>query len=394
MKRIHKIIQSGLCLGCGLCETIGTKNKCEMRLNESGFYKPQFKQTLSKAQIKHILNSCPGIHVESSNNLDVWGNMQQITEAWSTDPIVRKKGSSGGVLSALAIYLLESETVDGILQVGVRDDSFLYNHLKISKTKEEVLKNAASRYAPALVFNELQEILNASTDVYAFIGKPCDIAGLKNFLKEFPIYEKRIKYLLTLFCAGMPSYNGTHEVLKLSGNNEEPISLKYRGDGWPGLFEAKYKNKPPFQMSYYDSWGKVLGKHLELRCKICPDGIGLLADISVGDSWNTKDGYPDFEESDGRSFVIIRTKKGQDLFKSAVEKKHLYSHELDIAKIAEMQQYQYQRRHLVGYRILPIQIMTGMLLKFKGLGIQKLMWKADKINGLKNMVGTTKRFLK
>jgi hypothetical protein len=38
--------------------------------------------------------------------------------------------------------------------------------------------------------------------------------------------------------------------------------------------------------------------------------------------------------------------------------------------------------------------MTGMLLKFKGLGIQKLMWKADKINGLKNMLGTTKRLLK
>jgi coenzyme F420 hydrogenase subunit beta len=394
MKKINKIIKSGLCLGCGLCETISTKEKCEMKLNDSGFYYPFFKQAISKEQKRQILNCCPAIHVESSKNTGTWGNMEQIKQAWSADPIIRKKGSSGGVLSTLAIYLLENEKVNGILQVGVKSGSYLFNQLKVSKTKEDVLQNAASRYAPALVFNELNEILNASNDNYAFIGKPCDIAGIKNFLKEFPIYKNRIKYFLTLFCAGMPSYNGTHEVLKLSGNNEKPVSLKYRGDGWPGLFEAQYCNKPPFQMSYNDSWGKVLGKHLGLRCKICPDGIGLLADISVGDSWNTKDGYPDFEESDGRSFVMIRTKIGLDLFNDVIKKQQLVSQDLIIDKIAEMQQYQYQRRLIVGYRILPVQIMTGMLLKFKGLGIQKLMQQANKKTGLKNMLGTAKRFIK
>ncbi len=393
MKKINKIIKSGLCLGCGLCETIGTREKCEMKLNDSGFYYPYFKRAISKEQQKIILNSCPAINVKSINNTGVWGNMEKITEAWSADPIIRKKGSSGGVLSTLAKYLLESGKVNGILQVGVKSGSYLYNQLKVSKTKEDVLLNAASRYAPALVFNELLEILDTSTDKYAFIGKPCDIAGIKSFLKEFPIYQNRIKYFMTLFCAGMPSYNATQKVLKLSGNNDKPVSLKYRGDGWPGLFEAKYSNKPPFQISYNDSWGNVLGKHLGLRCKICPDGIGLLADISVGDSWNTKDGYPDFEESDGRSFVMIRTKKGLDLFNDAIKNKQLVSKDLIIDKIAEMQQYQHQRRLIAGYRILPVQIMTGMLLKFKGLGIQKLMLKASKVKGLKNMLGMTKRLI-
>lgn len=57
-------------------------------------------------------------------------------------------------------------------------------------------------------------------------------------------------------------------------------------------------------MTYNDSWGKILGRELGFRCKICPDGIGMLADISSGDSWNTKDGYPDFTEGDGKTFVL------------------------------------------------------------------------------------------
>jgi coenzyme F420 hydrogenase subunit beta len=394
MKKINKIIKSGLCLGCGLCETICTKEKCEMRLNDSGFYYPYFKRSITKEETKKIVNSCPGIHAESSKNTGAWGNMKQITEAWSSDSIIRKKGSSGGVLSTLAIFLLENKKVDAVLQVGVKSNSYLYNELKVSKTKEDVLLNAASRYAPALVFTKLQQILNSTEDIYAFIGKPCDIAGIKNFIKEYPIYKNRIQYFLTIFCAGMPSYNGTHQILKLSGNKEKPISLKYRGDGWPGLFEAQYNNIAPFQMSYNDSWGKVLGKHLGFRCKICPDGIGLLADISVGDSWNTKNGYPDFEESDGRSFVMVRTTKGQDLFNEALKDNCIVARNLDINKIEEMQQYQYQRRLIAGYRILPVQFLTGMLLNFKGLGIYNLMCKANKKDGLKNMLGTVIRFIK
>ena len=90
---------------------------------------------------------------------------------------------------------------------------------------------------------------------------------------------------------------------------------------------------------------------------------------------------------------MIRTKKGLDLFNDAIKNQQLVSKDLIIDEIAEMQQYQYQRRLIAGYRILPVQIMTGMLLKFKGLGIQKLMLKASKVKGLKNMLGMTKRLI-
>lgn len=50
-------------------------------------------------------------------------------------------------------------------------------------------------------------------------------------------------------------------------------------------------------MSYNESWGNILGKYLQKRCKICPDGIGEFADIVCADAWHgDKSGYPNFEE--------------------------------------------------------------------------------------------------
>lgn len=394
MNEIEKIKKSGLCLGCGLCETIATKEKCSMEINSKGFYEPVFKKPITKEETNTILNCCPGINVEGDNIHTVWGNIDELSEAWSTDPIVREKSSSGGVITALSIYLIENNKVDGILHVGVKENSPLLNHIKVSKTKEEVISNCASRYAPALIFDRLHDILDKSSDCYAFIGKPCDIAGLKNFLKEFPKYKTRFKYFIALFCAGMPSYSGTKKILERSGYENEPIAIKYRGDGWPGMFKATYQDNPPFKMSYNESWSTILSKYMDLRCKICADGIGMLADISVGDSWHTKDGYPDFEEKDGKSFVMMRNNEGKKLFYGALKSGYITSSNLNIDKIAKMQSYQYNRRLNVGYRLIPVQIKTKFLIKFKGLGIIKMMIKANKKSGIINMIGTIKRLLK
>ncbi|WP_372774339.1 Coenzyme F420 hydrogenase/dehydrogenase, beta subunit C-terminal domain [Mangrovibacterium sp.] len=394
MNKIEKIIKADLCLGCGLCESISTSSNCSMVLEPNGFYRPDFKKEIPAETIDSILHCCPGIRIKNDKkNSGVWGEVLQINEAWSTDPTIRKKGSSGGIISSLAIFLLQSKLVDGILQVGKSDNHYLYNHLKISRTREEVIRNASSRYAPALVFDRLKSILDESSDKYAFVGKPCDIAGIKNFVAQFPKYEDRIIYHLSIFCAGMPSYNGTEKLIKSSGNPDKPIDLKYRGDGWPGYFEAKFKDQSTFKVSYNDSWGNVLGKHLGMRCKICPDGIGLLADIVAGDSWNTKDGYPDFEESDGRSFVLIRNEKGANLFNNALNQARIEATNLDVSKIADIQNYQYQRRLLAGYRIFAIQLLTGKLLSFKNLGVYQLAIKANILTGFKNMIGTAKRMI-
>ncbi len=394
MPMIDRIKKYHLCIGCGLCASVLGEEKCKMQLNGEGFYEPKAIQPLSPSELELIKKLCPGIHIEAKAHKGVWGSMISVCEGWAANTDIRHKAASGGVVTSLAICALEQGLVDAVLQVGVRDGSYLYNELKISHSREEVLRNAQSRYAPALVLHRIKEIFDSSAECFAFIGKPCDIAAMKNFIGQFPQYVERVKYYISIFCAGMPSYNATVKTWQMSGHQDEPVSLKYRGDGWPGYFVAHFEDGSNFQLSYNESWGKILGHHVGFRCKICPDGIGMLADVAVGDSWNTKDGYPDFTESDGRCFCIVRTSAGDSLMKATLAKGYIEAKALDIRNIKQQQAYQYKRRKLEGWRLIPVQLMTGGLLHFKGLAIWRQALSANLRVGLRNMQGTYKRIKK
>lgn len=367
-----------------------------MSLTEEGGYEPVFSNSSNKNDT--IKSICPGITIQTNNrqlHKTIWGDVVAVSNAWASNPALRASSSSGGVTSALAIYLLESKQVDAILHVGVSEDTYLYNKLHISKTSEDVLKHNASRYAPAMVFNDILNIFETTgDDVFAFIGKPCDIAGLQNLLRVYPKYQNKIRFYLAIFCAGMPTYNATKQVLATFGRSEAPVRLQYRGNGWPGYFTATYKDGTSCRMTYNESWGKILGRALGFRCKICPDGIGMLADISSGDSWNTKDGYPDFTEDDGRNFCFIRTRRGQELFDEAQKAGYVKAEKLNIADVKDMQRYQYERRHMVGWRIAAVQLITMGLLDFKGLGFYHTALRANYGQGINEMKGTIKRLLK
>ena len=57
---------------------------------------------------------------------------------------------------------------------------------------------------------------------------------------------------------------------------EEAEELRYRGRGWPGMTTVKVKgsNGETRQMSYEESWGDILSKNVQLRCRL----LALLAD--------------------------------------------------------------------------------------------------------------------
>lgn len=397
MSIVNKILRNDLCLGCGLCEAVD-KAHCSMRIDENGFYRPEF-DGIPVLTDTFIRNACPGIRIKANNGNrsahSIWGNVEKVVNAWASDVNIRKSSSSGGVTSSLAIYLLESGQVDGVLHVGTAPDTYLYNKLFVSRTREDILKRNSSRYAPAAVFNDIFRILETTgKETFAFIGKPCDVAALQNVIRLVPRYAGRIKFFLSIFCAGMPSYEATRKALRTFGKDEEPVALRYRGDGWPGFFKATYSDGTECKMTYNDSWGKILGKQLGFRCKICPDGIGMLADIASGDSWNTKDGYPDFTEGNGRNFCFIRNEKGKLLFDAAVENGYVVEEELDVNEVKTMQAYQYKRRHYVGWRILAVQIITRGLLRFNGLGYAKTAIRAKYVRAVRDMAGTIKRLYK
>lgn len=384
MARLDRILKNDLCIGCGLCSAVAGSEV--MRLDEKGFYKPDLSRMSSTDQ-EAVATICPGINVSDVFKHDsVWGRMIDVVKAWSRDPVIRFKASSGGVVSSLAIYLLESGKVDGILHVGADDSDFPHNRLYVSHTREEVIRRSSSRYAPAPVFDEIAFLLN-NKEHYAFIGKPCDIAGMKNFLSLHPEYEGRIAYYIAIFCAGIPPYSASMKAIDTFDVDDKPVSLRYRGDGWPGYFKVTYAGGTTRQMTYDESWGKILGRELGFRCKICPDGIGLLADIATGDAWNTENGYPVFEEKEGENFVFVRNEKGSVLMSNAAEAGYIQMLPVPKDEIRQIQPYQFTRRMLSAWRVSAVNLYTCGLLKFRGVTPRR----EGLVKGLKEMAGTVKR---
>ena len=169
-------------------------------------------------------------------------------------------------------------------------------------------------------------------------------------------------------------------------------NLVYRGNGWPGYFSFMDKNGISYQKTYNDSWGKKLNRYLNFRCKICPDGIGLQADIAVGDAWETKNGYPDFSEKEGHSLIIARTAIGEKLLHDAIKDQAIVCNDLALDKIQMMQPYQFARRKRVAARVTALNIFKRRsVVNFKNLSIYKNIFQVSPIILLKEFIGTYKR---
>jgi coenzyme F420 hydrogenase subunit beta len=226
----------------------------------------------------------------------------------------------------------------------------------------------------------------------AFVGKPCDVAALRQYLRLRPELAPQLPILISFMCAGVPSINGTHEVLQAMGADRSRLaSFRYRGDGWPGMAKAVLIDGQSFEMDYNTSWGTILGRHLQFRCKICPDGTGEFADVVCADAWYGTDGYPDFTEQAGRSVVLSRTQQGEALIKAAMQDGFLKTATLQLSELQAMQPYQVTRKRMVLGRTLAARLAIGSAPKYRGLRLLRAALGGSLLAMLKQSWGTYKR---
>lgn len=390
MRNVSEVLKAGMCSGCGLC----AKNSRAMQIDKMGYFRPQdpIVDTISS-------KACPGRQVSHYNSEapynQLWGPLLSCELGYATEECIRHQGSSGGVLTALLVYLLESKAVDAVIQVGVSENNPIRNATYIHTRKEEVINCAGSRYSPSSPLSVVRELIGDGK-IYALVGKPCDIAAMRALVSEFPQYRTQFPYLLTFMCAGVPSEAGTQAILKQFGVDEqELISFRYRGDGWPGLTKAVIRGGQTHTMTYNESWGTILNRHLQPRCKLCADGIGEAADIVCGDAWHTSEnGYPSFEEQDGRSLTLARTKKGRNLLDAALQAGTMVLSPYEIKDMHKIQPYQANRKMTTQSRKLALWLLGGKSPEYIGYHLWSLLLLAGIKVNTKSFIGTLIRKIK
>lgn len=399
---IEEAVERQLCVGCGACASLEPE-RFEMFDALDWGRRPRVRSGAAPTNDLG-LTSCPGVQL--GHTFDAadpayqkelvagWGPVLEVWEGYAGDPDIRFAGSSGGAATALALHCIEHEGMAGVLHTAGRADVPYLNETVFSRSREELLSRAGSRYAPASPCDSLAWVENEER-ASVFIGKPCDVAAVQNARKVRPELDRKLGLTIGFFCAGTPSTRGTLELLKKAGV-EDPAtiqSLRYRGKGWPGLWTVEWTDaqgqQHQSQMTYDESWG-FLQRFRQWRCYICPDHTGEFADIAVGDPWYRKvePGEP------GKSLIVARTQRGLEILRRAAAKGSLVletkSHDL----LPASQPNLLQTRGALWGRLLALRMMGAPVPFFDGFAMYRFWKKLPFKAKLQSFTGTLKRIQK
>lgn len=286
---IHPNIDQNLCIDCGLCAKVCPVN--------------------TKVTFKYPLD-CYAATVKSDEEL--------------------LSCASGGMATELSRYVINrGGIVYGCTGKNIRN----VHHIRINKIEDiELLKG--SKYVQSFigeVYKNVRKDIQTGCFVL-FIGTPCQVAGLKGFLRH-----KDYQNLLTvdIVCHGVPSQKMLNDNISLYCAENEDISVSFRkkvytpskcGASWRIIFGWFYQTKnmsAQHAIKYYKDpymFGFLTPLTFRNSCYICPyANISRCSDFTLGDFWGLgKDAC--FINGKGVSVVLVNTDKAASVWSEVSEK--------------------------------------------------------------------------
>ncbi len=315
MKNIGEVVKSGLCVGCGICafaDPVGEmifsqKRGQNIPLLTNGNINDELAFAVCPGKGYKIIEESRNLYNGSKYDPDL-GYIYNKYAACSTDREVLKNASSGGIMSQIAIYLLENKIIDRVLTTHFKYESGVSTVCILARNKTEILQSQGSKYCPVDLSLAVREIKSNDYKV-AIIGTPCQIAGIRNIQKIDEEFNRKIFITIGNFCGGIKKFNNINLIASRKGINPSGITFfRFRGNGQPGSMLIKEDSGKMIEIPYPKYVGLTgISKHL--RCHLCVDATGELVDIACGDAW-----LPRFlQDPDPWSVLITRNKKADDL---------------------------------------------------------------------------------
>ena len=401
-QRLARIVGEGKCIGCGLCASL-LPDKLSMQVAPSGYLRPAPRQALDDAEADAIEAVCPGVvQVGMPPNLvgpdtpvdEVWGPHLRIDRAHAAAPAIRHLAATGGALTALAQFLVDSGQVRAVLHVrpgGLRPS---FGHAQISTDGAAVAAASGSRYGPAAPLAKLHAMLNRG-EKFAIVAKPCDISAVRQLGRAEPRVRELVTHCLTMVCGGIMPPFGMDAFLKRVGVPPEAVAaVSYRGNGCPGPTRVELKNGEAIERTYLEFWGTDASMwHLAWRCKVCPDGTGEGADIAAGDTWPGGSPTEEMLDNDaGTNFVIARTDVGATLVRDAAAAGYLnLAGPAGIGDLNDWQPHQVRKKIACEARFDGMAAKGQLRIKTVGLRTKTLRARMDPPTDAAQVTGASTR---
>jgi len=263
------------------------------------------------------------------------GHYRQLSVAQASSEEVREQATSGGVVTALLLHLLETNRISGALGVTMDPERPWVSQAAILSTTEEVRRATQSKYS-LVTLDALLRTARQASGPLALVGLPCHVHGLRR-LQRIGSYRDRFPLAIGLFCGFNLEPAATDYLITKAGFAKQQVAqFHYRGGPWPGGLVIDGRDGQRY-FAPKDSYAYVNLMHVPHRCLVCPDLTNELADLSVGDTWLR-------EYEGGWSTVICRTAQGEQLLEEAVQAGTLRLAEIDRAALM------HSHGHLFAYK--------------------------------------------
>jgi coenzyme F420 hydrogenase subunit beta len=279
----EEVCLQGECISCGLCYRF-----CPGR--EMDF------EALSRT------------HLGSPSRDPLLGYYRILGVGQANSQDIKKRGASGGVVTALVMHLLEKGRIKGVVAVTMSEGRPWQCEASVLTTLEEVKEASQSKYS-LVSLDALLGKARKEEGPFAVVGLPCHVHGLRR-LQRLGSFREKFPLVIGLFCGfNLRPVATEYLIHKLGFEKEEVAHLEYRGGEWPGGFLVSGRDARQGFIPK-DLYNYVNLIYVPRRCLTCPDLTNELADISVGDTWLER-------YKDGWSTVIGRSPRGEHVLKEA-----------------------------------------------------------------------------
>ena len=339
----RRVIERGLCTRCGTCAGVCPTGNIYMG-DYLGSCLPARRDRCNSCGL--CLKSCPGERVEfeslerrlfrETDSHPFLGVVRKAYLAHAVDPDMRQQGASGGVATALQLYLLGEEEISGSLLYSPLENQPWRGRGALAEDESTIRSSAQSRYHLSPMNTALAEI-SKQEGRYAYVGLPCHIHGLMKALDAGWSCRAQLDPVIGIYCGNNLYFEATRAMLRKLGVDdlEEVVSLSYREGDWPGNFAVTLRSGETLRIPKLD-FNQAIPFYINHRCLTCIDLASELADISVGDGWAREE-----DSEKGWSIVLARSERGVEIVSGASSAGAIHLEEISMDDAADMHSHGY-----------------------------------------------------
>lgn len=314
---IRRVVTAGLCTQCGTCAALCPRGAIAVDWSVREGYVPRVDDSRCN-DCGTCVDVCPGEGLdftaqawwradnEGAPYRDFLGPWRGLSVGWAADERTRYLGASGGIATAILQAALERDLIDAALVCRTDPAQPLRAEPVVARTPDEVAACRGSKYNVVDTNVLLRRVID-EPGRYALVGLPCHIQGFRLARERSRMLRERVVFTMGIFCGWTAKPRATEVEALRSGLDPHRLrAVSYRGPGWPGPLRLETQAGEVRELAFPAYFYRCVRSSTLLRCRLCPDALAELADLSVGDTWLDRyDGTP------GVSDLVVRTTRGE-----------------------------------------------------------------------------------